>query len=74
MRHRKTVRPMARALCRWLRDQATSKNIDLEITVGGGVRNGDDLDSLAKCGVDAVLVASALHDGRITAEEIQRWR
>jgi phosphoribosylformimino-5-aminoimidazole carboxamide ribotide isomerase len=49
-------------LCRRLRDLTP----ELEITAGGGVRNQADLQSLAAAGCDAALVASALHDGRIT--------
>jgi phosphoribosylformimino-5-aminoimidazole carboxamide ribotide isomerase len=44
----------------------------LEITAGGGVRNVDDLRQMAEAGCDAALVASALHDGRITPHEV-RW-
>jgi phosphoribosylformimino-5-aminoimidazole carboxamide ribotide isomerase len=38
----------------------------LEVTAGGGVRGREDLDRLAQLGADAVLVASALHDGRLS--------
>jgi phosphoribosylformimino-5-aminoimidazole carboxamide ribotide isomerase len=38
----------------------------LQIIAGGGVRSPADLRSLASAGVDAALVASALHDGRLT--------
>lgn len=38
----------------------------LEIVSGGGVRDGEDLERLAAAGCDAALVATALHDGRIT--------
>jgi phosphoribosylformimino-5-aminoimidazole carboxamide ribotide isomerase len=39
-----------------------------EVTVigGGGVRNRADLDRLERLGVKAVLVASALHEGKLT--------
>src|SRR5262249_55454521 len=36
-----------------------------EIIVGGGVAGPDDLSILAQSGASAVLVASALHDGKI---------
>lgn len=39
---------------------------NIEIITGGGVRDCADLLRLQKIGVDGVLVASALHDGRIT--------
>ncbi len=48
-------------LCRNLR----SLDPQLEIIAGGGVRSVDDVESLARAGCDAVLVASALHDGRL---------
>lgn len=38
----------------------------VEVIAGGGVSGPDDLRRLATCGVKGVLVASALHDGRIT--------
>ncbi|HWB13008.1 MAG TPA: HisA/HisF-related TIM barrel protein [Pirellulales bacterium] len=56
-------------LCRRLRDEHPA----LEIISGGGVRNVDDLRSLAEAGCDAALVASALHDGRLTAADLQRF-
>ena len=37
----------------------------VEVIAGGGVAGPADLDRLAACGVRGVLVASALHDGRI---------
>jgi phosphoribosylformimino-5-aminoimidazole carboxamide ribotide isomerase len=42
---------------------------DVEIVAGGGVRDRDDLRRLRTCGVGAVLVASALHDGRLTPRD-----
>jgi len=52
-------------LCRALRCLAP----DLQIIAGGGVRGPADLDALARAGCDAALVASALHDGRLSAAE-----
>jgi phosphoribosylformimino-5-aminoimidazole carboxamide ribotide isomerase len=46
---------------------------ELEITTGGGVRNLADLTALREAGCDAVLVSSALHDGRITPEGLVGW-
>jgi len=43
----------------------------MEITVGGGVRGRKDVETLHAAGADQVLVASALHDGRLTQEEVQ---
>lgn len=50
-------------LCRALRCLAP----ELQIVAGGGVRGPADLEALARAGCDAALVASALHDGRLSA-------
>lgn len=42
---------------------------ELAVWTGGGVRNIADLHSLAVRLVDGVMVASALHDGRITPDD-----
>jgi phosphoribosylformimino-5-aminoimidazole carboxamide ribotide isomerase len=49
-----------------------AKHPQLSVSAGGGVRHRGDLDELRKCGVQAVLVASALHDGRLTRADIER--
>lgn len=46
----------------------------LEIIAGGGVRGLDDLKALASAGCDAALVASALHDERLTRADIEETR
>ncbi|HVS36623.1 MAG TPA: HisA/HisF-related TIM barrel protein [Gemmataceae bacterium] len=38
----------------------------VELIAGGGVRGPEDLRRLQECGVQSALVASALHDGRLT--------
>ena len=43
---------------------------DLEITVGGGVADRDEVLALAKAGADAVLIGSAFHDGRLGAGDL----
>ncbi len=43
----------------------------IEIVAGGGVRGVEDLRRLRECGVRGVLVASALHDGRITRTDLE---
>src|SRR5262245_4202865 len=48
-------------LCR----EVASANPHIEVIAGGGVRGPEDLKRLDVCGVKGVLVASALHDGRI---------
>jgi phosphoribosylformimino-5-aminoimidazole carboxamide ribotide isomerase len=40
----------------------------IRIAAGGGIRGMDDVQKLAAAGVDTVLIASALHDGRITRD------
>jgi phosphoribosylformimino-5-aminoimidazole carboxamide ribotide isomerase len=42
----------------------------LLLAAGGGVRGPDDLARLAEAGCDGVLVATALHDGRLTAQDV----
>jgi phosphoribosylformimino-5-aminoimidazole carboxamide ribotide isomerase len=42
----------------------------VEVNAGGGVRGRDDLCRLRDCGVQAVLVASALHDGRLIRSDL----
>jgi phosphoribosylformimino-5-aminoimidazole carboxamide ribotide isomerase len=54
-------------LVRQLRDRFP----DLEIIAGGGVRGPGDLRQLQASGADAALVASALHDGRLTPADLQ---
>jgi phosphoribosylformimino-5-aminoimidazole carboxamide ribotide isomerase len=48
-----------------------SAHPQLEITAGGGVRSRDDLLTLATAGCDVALVASALHDRRLTPDDVQ---
>ena len=42
----------------------------VELLVGGGVRGREDLERLADAGCHGALVASALHDGRLGAADI----
>ncbi len=46
----------------------------LELIGGGGVRSVADLQTLADAGCNAVLVASALHDGRLPPRDLASWR
>jgi phosphoribosylformimino-5-aminoimidazole carboxamide ribotide isomerase len=48
----------------------TRNNPDVEVIAGGGVRDVSDLRRLARCGVHAVLMATALHDGSVTPAEL----
>lgn len=56
-------------LCR----HARQLDRDIEIWTGGGVSGQDDLQRLSREPIDRVLVASALHDGRIKAGELMPW-
>ena len=50
-----------------------NERADVEIITGGGVRNSDDLEEIAAAGVDGVLVASALHDGSLTPDDLRQY-
>ena len=45
---------------------------NVALSVGGGVRGMKDLERLVEMGIASVLVASAIHQGRIGREECQR--
>jgi phosphoribosylformimino-5-aminoimidazole carboxamide ribotide isomerase len=56
-------------------DRAVIQNVraaapGVTLAAGGGIRGSEDLKVLADLGCDAVLVASALHDGRIRAGDV----
>ena len=57
------------SLCRCLRQLDGG----IEIIAGGGVRGAEDLKSLAAAGCDGALVASALHDERLTPELLSEY-
>lgn len=44
------------------------------LIAGGGIRHAEDLEQLAAIGCDGAIVASALHDGRITAADLAAAR
>jgi phosphoribosylformimino-5-aminoimidazole carboxamide ribotide isomerase len=46
--------------------------VGVDVYVGGGVRGIDDLVELKNLGVSGVLVATALHTGKITIEELKQ--
>ena len=54
------------ALCRFIHDEFPT----IRVIAGGGVRGRNDLIRLKELGVDAVLVASAIHDGKLTREDV----
>ena len=43
-----------------------------KIIAAGGVRDAADLATLAKAGISGALVATALHDGRLTTADLRR--
>jgi len=48
------------------------EDVSLHVYVGGGVRDIKDLVELKKLGVAGVLLATSLHSGRISAEQLKR--
>lgn len=58
--------PIVGDLCREIRDAHPG----IPLIAGGGIRHAEDLTRLAQRGCDAVLVASALHDGRLSRDTI----
>jgi uncharacterized protein related to proFAR isomerase len=48
------------------------RNIKINVLVGGGVRDITDLIELKNLGVSAVLVATALHSGIISTENLKQ--
>lgn len=61
--------PVTIELCRSIRDVST----ECRIISGGGVRNVEDLEVLAKAGVDEVMMATALHNGSFTPRELSKY-
>jgi phosphoribosylformimino-5-aminoimidazole carboxamide ribotide isomerase len=59
-----------RDLCRRLREEFPK----VELVTGGGVRDARDLAELAESGMDGVLLATALHDGSLSAAELREYR
>lgn len=52
-------------------ERILSRAADRQVFAAGGVRDGSDLDALEATGCAGVLVASALHDGRLGAAELK---
>ncbi len=57
-------------LCRQLREAAPHVNL----ITGGGIRHAQDIASAAEAGINGLLIASALHDGRIQPHELTEDR
>lgn len=47
------------------------EKVEVEVLTGGGVRDMGDLEELRDIGVSGVLVATALHTGKVTAKELK---
>jgi phosphoribosylformimino-5-aminoimidazole carboxamide ribotide isomerase len=47
---------------------------DARLLAGGGVRTREDLDRMDEAGCDGALVASAIHAGRVTSEDVAALR
>ena len=47
------------------------EDAELELITGGGVRDVTDLHTLKNAGIKGVLIASALHNGSITPQDLQ---
>ena len=60
--------PAALPLCERVRGEFP----DCEIITGGGIRGVNDLIELKRRKIDGVLIASALHNGSITREDLTR--
>lgn len=58
------------ALCQEFREKWPK----MELITGGGASSGEDLHQIAAAGCDGALVASALHDGRLTEQDIAYWK
>ncbi|MGL4463228.1 MAG: HisA/HisF-related TIM barrel protein [Planctomycetia bacterium] len=54
--------------------EAAALHDDVEVLCGGGVRCADDLRRLADLGADGVLVATSLHNGALSADDVQRCK
>lgn len=48
-----------------------TRKVNINILVGGGVRNTYDILNLRKIGINGVLVATAIHKGHLTPEDIK---
>jgi phosphoribosylformimino-5-aminoimidazole carboxamide ribotide isomerase len=48
------------------------KSTARKVYAAGGVRDAADLHTLAEAGIAGALIASSLHNGRLTAEDLQK--
>ncbi|MBD3672115.1 MAG: hypothetical protein HUJ26_01200 [Planctomycetaceae bacterium] len=61
--------PVTTDLCREIRAVSTGS----QIITGGGIRNENDLKQLEAAGVDDVLMATALHNGSLDEQTIEKY-
>jgi len=61
--------PATLDLCRSIREVSS----DTQIITGGGIRDGRDLYQLEQAGVDDVLMATALHNGSLNPDQIEKY-
>ena len=47
------------------------KKTRVEVLVGGGIRSRQELRELRKLGVSGALVATVLHNGKVTVDELK---
>jgi phosphoribosylformimino-5-aminoimidazole carboxamide ribotide isomerase len=47
------------------------EKIEVEVLVGGGIRSLQELEDLRKLGVSGALVATVLHNGKLTVDELK---
>jgi phosphoribosylformimino-5-aminoimidazole carboxamide ribotide isomerase len=48
------------------------EDVPIDVYVGGGVRDIEDLVELKNLGVSGVLVATALHSGKISMDDLKQ--
>lgn len=53
--------------------QSIVKAVMIPVITGGGVRDTNDLSELRRIGIDGVLVATSLHTGSITPEDLRQF-
>jgi phosphoribosylformimino-5-aminoimidazole carboxamide ribotide isomerase len=47
-------------------------SLEIKVLVGGGIRDTHDLVTLKEMGINGVLLATALHSGKISVQELRR--
>jgi phosphoribosylformimino-5-aminoimidazole carboxamide ribotide isomerase len=47
------------------------ETVEIDILVGGGIRNMHELKMLERLGIYGVLIATILHNGKLTIDELR---